>query len=254
MGGSFRIVDQEEIDLSAALFVVGFPGVGLVGSIATNFLVSALELKRIASVLSPQFPPMGVVKAGRVGSPVRIHAAPMVCGVEGECDQLAVVESEMTPKADHLYGLSEALLEWCQTKGIQKVVVLEGFARAEAPPASEIYGAANSQAALDRLERLGVKTLAEGILTGLSGLLSYLGEVKGLEVTCLLAQTVKDIPDARSAARLLEVLDPFVPQIKIDPKPLFERAEAIETHLNAYLQTHKESLEDLSERSRIMYG
>ncbi len=242
------------MDLSAALFVVGFPGVGLVGSIATNYMVTALNLERIASILSRDFPPMAVLKGGRVSSPVRIHAAPMVCGADGECNQLAAVMSEVTPKAETLYDIGEALVSWCLDKKVQEIVVLEGFTRPGGPEDAEVFGAANSERALARLTRLDVKPMAEGILTGLSGLISYLGEAEDIDVTCLLAESVKEYPDARSAARLLEVLDPFVPQIKIDAKPLFERAEQIETHLKDYLETHKENIQDISERSRIMYG
>lgn len=254
MTSSIRIVDHKEMDLSAALFVVGFPGVGLVGSIATNFLVSTLSLERIASVISRDFPPMGVLKDGRISSPVRIHAAPMVCGVDDKCDQLAAVTSEVTPKAEVLHDLSETLLSWCLEKKVQEIVVLEGFARPGGVKEENVYGAANSDAALERLKKLNVQPLVEGILTGLPGLLSYLGEPLGIDVTCLLAETVRDYPDARSAAKLLEALDPFVPQIKIDPKPLFQRAESIETHLKNYLETHKENIQDIAERSRIMYG
>lgn len=254
MTSPIRIVDHKEMDLSAALFVVGFPGVGLVGSIGTNFLVSTLNLERVASVISADFPPMGVLKDARISSPVRIHAAPMVCGVEEECNQLAVVAAEVTPKAEMLHDLSEALLSWCLEKRVDDIVVLEGFARRGGSKEAHVYGAANSDATLERLKKLNVRPLAEGILTGLPGLLGYLGEAKGIDVTCLLAETVRDYPDARSAAKLLEVLDPFVPQIKIDTRPLLQKAESIEAHLKDYLEIHKENIQDIAERSRIMYG
>jgi uncharacterized protein len=254
MSGSIRIVDHKELDLSAALVVVGFPGVGLVGSIATNFLVSNLNLERIASFLSREFPPMAVLKDGRVMSPVRIHAAPMVCGVEGQCNQLAVVLSEVVPKAEVLYDLCDELISWCLEKKVVEMVVLEGFVRPEGPSDAVVYGVGNSDSTLERLSRLNVKPLSEGILSGLPGLLTYLGEARGLNVTCLLGESSKKYPDARSAAKLLEVLDPFVPQIKIDPKPLYKRAEIIEGQLKESLKMHKETIADISERSKIMYG
>ncbi len=254
MTTSIRIVDHKEMDLSAALVVVGFPGVGLVGTIATNFLVSALNLDRIASILSRELPPMAVLKDGRAMSPVRIHAAPMVCGVDGKCDQLAVVLSEVTPKAEVLYDVCEALLSWCLEKKVTELVVLEGLLTSQGGTDAKVYGTANSKVTLQRLAQLRVIPMAEGILSGLPGLLTYLGEAMGLEVTCLLAETTKEYPDARSAAKLLEVLDPFVPQIKIDPKPLYQKAELIEGHLKASLKKHTESIADLAERSKIMYG
>jgi uncharacterized protein len=234
--------------------VVGFPGVGLVGSLATNFLVSSLKLERISSILSRDFPPMAVLKDGRVMSPVRIHAAPMVCGVDGQCDQLAVVLSEVVPKAETLYDLCEALLSWCLEKRAVEVVVLEGFLRPEGVTDTLVYGAGNSDSTLKRLSSLNVKVLSEGVLSGLPGLLAYLGEAHGLDVSCLLGETSKEYPDARSAAQLLEVLDPFLPQIKIDPEPLYKRAEVIEGRLKDSLRKHRENIADISERSKIMYG
>ncbi len=254
MSADIRIVDQAEMDLSAALTVVGFPGIGLVGSIAANFLISTLKLERIASIISPDFPPMAVLKDGRVSSPARIHAAPMVCGADGKCNQLAVVMSDFPPRTEVLYDLSEALLSWCLEKEVVEVMVLEGLIRPEAATDTQVHGAANNQQALDRLGQMGVKSMGEGILSGLSGLLSYLGEAKGLKVTCLLAETTKEYPDARSAAKLLEVLDPLVPQIKIDPKPLYRQAEVIEGQLKNSLKKHEESIADIAERSKIMYG
>ncbi len=254
MSPPIQIVDHKEMDLSAALVVVGFPGIGLVGSIAANYLIAALNLQRIASIISPDFPPMAVLKGGRVSSPARIHAAPMVCGESGKCNQLAVVMSDFPPRAEILHELCQELLSWCLDKKVLEIVVLEGLTRPEGGTDSYVYGAANNQMALDRLERLNVRSMGEGIISGLSGLLSYLGEARGLNVTCLLAETTKDFPDARSAAKLLEVLDPLLPQIKIDAKPLYRQAEAIEGYLKTSLRKHQESIADIAERSKIMYG
>ncbi|MFQ5838165.1 MAG: proteasome assembly chaperone family protein [Thermoplasmata archaeon] len=254
MTDSVGITDHKEMDLSTALVVVGFPGSGLVGSIATNFLVHAFKMDRIASILSREFPPMAVLEAGRVMSPARIHAAPMVCGVDGRCNQLAVVLSEVIPKAETLYDLSEALLSWCLEKRVVEMVVLEGFVRPKGASDTFVYGVGNSDSTLKRLTSLKVKPLGEGVLSGLPGLLTYLGETRGLDVTCLLAETSKEYPDARSAAKLLETLDPFVPQIKIDPEPLYKKAEVIEGNLKASLNRHKENIADIAERSKIMYG
>ncbi len=254
MSTSMRIVDHKEMDLSAALVVVGFPGLGLVGSIASNFLVSTLNLEKIASILSRDFPPMAVLRDGRVASPVRIHAAPMVCGVDEKCNQLAIVLSEVTPKAEVLYDLCEALLSWGLEKKVLEMVVLEGFSRPAGASDTLVYGAANSKESLERLKQLNVKPMGEGIISGLSGILSYLGEAMGLNVTCLLAETTKEYPDAKSAAKLLEILDPLVPQIRIDPKPLYQQAEVIEGHLKSTLKKHGEDMADIAERSRIMFG
>lgn len=254
MASRIRVVDHEEMDLSAALCVVGFPGVGLVGRIATDFLVSQFKLKRIASLQSDDFPPMAILVQGQTMSPVRIHAAPMVCGVDGMCNQLAVLQAEVTPTGDVLYELADALISWCLEKKVREMVVLEGFVRPEESKDKGVLGAGNNAETLGRLSKIGVKPLEEGVISGIAGPLSYLAESRGLNVTVLMAETAREFPDARASARLLEIIDPIVPHIDIDAEPLFARAEIIESRLKQNLEQHKESVEGLTERSKIMYG
>ncbi|MEE9592970.1 MAG: PAC2 family protein [Thermoplasmata archaeon] len=254
MASRIQVVDHEEMDLSAALCVVGFPGVGLVGRIATDFLVSQFDLKRIASLQSDDFPPMAILVKGQTMSPVRIHAAPMVCGVDGTCNQLAVLQAELTPSGEVLYELADALISWCLDKRVREMVVLEGFVRPEGTADSVVYGTGNNPSTLERLKKIDVKPLGEGVISGIAGPLSYLAEVRGLDVTILLAETAREFPDARAAAKLLEVIDPIVHHIEIDAKPLYEKAELIEARLKQNMEQHTESVEGLTERSKIMYG
>ncbi len=251
MASQIRVVDHEEMDLSAALCVVGFPGVGLVGRIATDFLVSQFNLKRIASLRSDDFPPMAILVEGQTMSPVRIHAAPMVCGVDGMCNQLAVLQAEVTPSGEVLYELADALISWCLDKKVREMVVLEGFVRPEGTTDTTVYGAGNNAETLGRLKEIGVKPLGEGVITGIAGPLSYLAEDRGLNVTVLLAETSREFPDARASAKLLEIIDPIVPHIDIDAEPLYEKAEIIESRLKKNMEQHRESVEGLTERSRM---
>ena len=254
MASQISVVDHEEMDLSSALCVIGFPGVGLVGRIATDFLVSQFDLKRVASLRSDNFPPMAVLVGGQAMSPVRIHAAPMVCGVDGMCSQLAVLQAEVTPTGRVLYELANALISWCLEKNVLEMVVLEGFVRSQGTKDAVVYGAGNSAETLGRLAKIGVEPLGEGMLSGIAGPLSYLAEDRGLNVTVLLAETSPEFPDARASAKLLEIIDPIVPHIDIDAEPLYEQAERIESRLRQNMERHKESVEGLTERSKGMYG
>ncbi len=51
------IHEYEKMKFKNALAIVGFPSLGLVSSIATNFIVRTMDLKRIAGLRSPNFPP-----------------------------------------------------------------------------------------------------------------------------------------------------------------------------------------------------
>lgn len=253
--GTFRIFDHGDLDLSAAMVVTGFPTVGVVATIATSFLVQALKLQRIASIYSPGMPPLAAVHDGISMAPLRIHGGPMVCGVDGKCDQLAVVLAEISPPPESLFSLAEAILDWAHRRGAREVLALEGI-KMEGDPGKEarVYGIGNSEATRKRLKGLKVPLQGEGFLGGFAAPLTFMGEAKGIPVTCLLAEARVDYPDARGAARLLETMKPMIPHITIDAEPLYRQAELIETQLKASLDRHRQVLDSMSEQSRIMYG
>ena len=69
-----QICNFEDIDLKGATVIAGFPSIGLVSTIAANYLIDALNLKQIGCVTSSQFPALSVVHTGEPLSPVRIYA------------------------------------------------------------------------------------------------------------------------------------------------------------------------------------
>lgn len=254
-GSVARVVDHQSHELSAAMLVTGFPGLGLVGTIATNYLAQALNLERIASLVYDELPPIAVVRGGQAMSPVRVHSGPMICGLDGKCDQLAVVLSEVLVRPEDIFPLAKAILEWSRGKKVREVLTLEGI-RSEATDEREpkLYGLANREAGLRRLKDMGIPVFPEGNLVGFSGVAMYLGETMGMDVTCLLVETRQDFPDARGAARVLQTINPMIPHIPIDAAPLLKQAELIEDQIRSSLDRHRVALDGISEQSRIMYG
>jgi len=69
-----QICNFEDVDLKNATVIAGFPSIGLVSTIAANYLIDAINLKQIGCVTSSQFPALSVVHTGEPLSPVRIYA------------------------------------------------------------------------------------------------------------------------------------------------------------------------------------
>ena len=87
------------------------------------------------------------------------------------------------------------------------------------------------------LETYGVKELGEGMVTGISGLLLSEGERYQMDVICLLGSARADVPDARGAAHLLDIVGNMLPEIKLDPEPLIKEAEMIETQMQKAMES-----------------
>jgi len=75
-----EIIDFEEMNLSGATVIVGFPSLGLVSTIVTNYLIDTFDLKQIGVLNSSGFPALSVVHTGEPLSPVRIYASTLETG------------------------------------------------------------------------------------------------------------------------------------------------------------------------------
>ncbi len=250
------MVTWKPVSLRQALVVIGFPSVGLVGSIATAYLADSLHLKQVGEVVSPTFPPTAMVRDGVGSSPIRIFMGDVVCGPDGKCEQLCVVQSNITPKPAMVASLAQALVSWARERGARQLVCLEGLSvEGESTEDARILGIANDEQGHGMLELLKVRLQPDGLLVGLGGVLLYLARAIGQPALCLLAETRPDFPDARSAARLLEALQPFVPLVKIDERPLLEQAQILEAAVRKQRDRSKQSEKELSPSATdVMFG
>ena len=239
--GEVRIVDTRDEPLKGAMMIVGFPTHGLVGSVAASYLVHSLDMSLVAYMISEEFPPTVIMEEGVVNAPVRFYASKLVCGVDRSCDQLLVVISDIQPPLPMLNALGRALLDWAESKGVQLVVAVEGQ-----PIESDTWGDARvvamaNRAAAPLLEKYRFEA-ANGVVTGLAGglLLGAIGRTT--PVLCMVAQAHKDYPDARAAAKVIETINPLVPLLLLDTKPLRDKAREIESEVRKTLQQTRESM------------
>ena len=101
-----QICDFEVVDLKGATVIAGFPSIGLVSTIAANYLIDALNLKQIGCVTSSQFPALSVVHTGEPLSPVRIYSGPQSNG-----EKIVVFVSEFKPKPNLINSISETIMK-----------------------------------------------------------------------------------------------------------------------------------------------
>ena len=250
-----EVATWEPIDLSQAMVVVGFPTFGLVGSIATAYLVDSLKLREVGAMLSTAFPPAAVVKEGVGSSPVRVFIGDVKCGPRGECEQLCIVESTIAPPPKATTRLAYALVEWAQAHRARQLVCLEGV-KMEAGEADEarIFGVANDPNGRKMLDTLKVTPPADGLMMGLGGVALYAARALGQPALCLIAETRENFPDARGAAKLLEVLQPLVPLMGIDERPLLEQAEILEKVFRELRTKQSQATKELAEPADVMFG
>ena len=193
-----------------------------------------MDLELIGSLDSPYFPTISVVRDSEPLSPVRIYAGEKIIGEKGT-DQLVVFTSEFQPPQQLIRPIANGILEWMQQNWCNTIISPEGLVieRAEGAeePNFDVFGIGTSPKAKEILLKHKVAQFKEGAITGVAGVLLNEGKKKGFDVLCLLAEAHPKYPDAGAAAKVLEIIDKILLQIKIDLKPLYEKAQMIEKQI-----------------------
>ncbi len=226
-----EIHEYKDINLENAMVIVSFPTAGFISTIVANHMVEKLDLERIGAISSDEFYPAAIIHDGQPTPPVRIFAGEHTCGPNSECNQLVIIVSELPLKTLTFAPFAEKILDWCEKKKCKLLLTIEGISgqkKEEKDQKDKVFHVASTQSATDDLKKLNTKHLTSGMVSGLSGILLYKGNLRDFNVISLLTNAQTKLPDSRAAASVLGIIDKMLPQINLDPKPLLEQAKDIE--------------------------
>ncbi|MGB9881361.1 MAG: proteasome assembly chaperone family protein [Methanomassiliicoccales archaeon] len=262
MMDEIQIIELKETDLRGAYVIDGFPSVGLVGSIAANYLVTALALEQVGVVDSEYFPAVSWIKNGVPYGPVRIYA-----GEKGE-DKIVVFVSEFQPPTNLIKPLARAVMDWTEDHRCGMVISPEGLI-VQSPAERQyeevekvdtardlinrVWGIGSTKRANEVLKNNGIPFFENGVVVGLASVLLNEGVYRDFDVLLLLSEASAEYPDARAAAAVTSAIDKILLHTDIDVKPLIDEAVMIEERLKEmYRKAGKK--EELAKMRSIMYG
>ena len=248
-----EIIEHEKVQLSDAMMLIAFPGAGWAGSVAAYYLIETLKLKWVASIVSPKFPPIAVIKDGTPRPGISVYTGPVVCGIDGRLDQLIVVTAEFVPHPSITGMLSRCIFDWVKKKRIKEIITIESVGFAAEGNGNEVRVITSTWARQD-IKRLGLEILDDGLLSGFAGQLIVEAQLSHCKAITLLVEAREGFPDAHAAARIVEIIAPLMPSLDIDPKPLYERAKEIENEVQTKSQASKKVLSRMSKEADYMFG
>ena len=227
-----KIYEFKRVDLRGATIIDGFPSVGLVSSIAANYLIKVLEMEHIGIMDSVHFPTVSLIRDATPLSPVRIYAGKK----EKSGDQIVAFISEFQAPPNLIRPISNVIVDWAIAQKCKMIVSPEGLVvdpelRDSAEISDVVFGIASSAPGREMLKQHGIQSFEEGVISGVAGILLNEGRKRDFDVLTLLAEAHPDFPDAKAAALVLEAIDDLLLGIDFDAKPLFEEAQRIEEHI-----------------------
>ncbi len=209
------------------VLIIGFPGPGLVGMIATGRIIEGMKMKEIAAIRSPLIPPVTPFYGGVLRLPLR------VCASE-DGKNIAVISEILLP-LETIFFIASKVLDWAEKQGVQKVVCLEGVAVKQRSGVPEVFGAAEPHL-LKELEKYEVPRVKKGIVAGIAGAILNECLIRKLDGYCFLVTANAEAPDPESAASIVKTVNRFL-DLDVSIQPLVRDRAAIKNQFNELAQT-----------------
>lgn len=222
--------------------VVGFPGFGLVSTIATGFIVDHLKCEEIGTFWFEEGPPTLAIHNCELVHPISVHY--------NKKYNLVIIHSIM-PVQGLEWDAARLVLKVAKELGAKEILTTEGVGSTEATKDNRGFFYSGNPVHRKKFEKLGIDCLGEGIVVGVSGALVLQAMSTKLDVCSLFAETHSNLPDAKAAAKIIEMLDQYV-GLKIDYKPLLKQAEEFEKRLRTML-TQAQKAKEVKEKKNIRY-
>ena len=247
-----EICNFSEMELKGATVIAGFPSIGLVSTIAANYLIDALNLDQIGCVNSSQFPALSVVHTGEPLSPVRIYAGNHASG-----GKIVVFVSEFKPKPNLINAISDAIMKWASEKGCKTLISPEGMVvegkNSEEEAVVDAYAIGSTENARNMLLKKDIEQFKNGIIAGVSGVLLNRGKQANFDVISILAEAHPNYPDAKAAAAAINIIG-LIMGVEINVTPLYEESERIEKQLQKFHKQAKPMVSASQAPQPSMYG
>jgi len=250
------IKENMKIELKKPILIEGLPGLGMVGKIATRYLIKQLKAKKLAELYSPHFP--YYVLVNKQGS-VRLLRGEFYFwkNETGENDLILLTGDHQAQTIEGQYEVASCILDFAEKYGVKVAVTIGGY-RKEAQETPKVIAVCTSPKLLKRaLQADAVASPAGNPIVGTAGLLLGLARFRNMDALCLLGETCGYLRDPRAAKSILHVLQKIL-DFKVDlsglegeiekSNEIVEKMREIEERREAYSQKIRQM-----EEERITY-
>lgn len=234
-----EITETEDFKLKKPTFILGFPDVGLVGTIAAYHIIENLKLREIAHIDSKKFPPIVVVHDSVPSSPMRVYG--------NENNNLGVIISEIPIRANLISLLSENLAEWFKKKNSSLVISIGGIPHPQRLEVEKlkVYGLSSGEKEIKNiLKNANVEIFEEGIVVGIHGIILRKCILYGVKSIYLMTESHYKYPDPEAAASSIQILNKIL-NLNVNVDELMKKGEEIKIKARDLMRRTEEEMKKL---------
>jgi len=206
-----------------ATIICGFPGLGLIGTITTEFLINHLNAIEAGIFHYEEVPPTLAIHQGKIVKPMAIYYS--------KKENIVIIHMMINSKGIE-WKLADTISKFSKTIKAKEIINIEGVPSPNAKKNIELYYTGNH-----KFSDYGLKPLKESVILGIvAGLM-----LRIKNINCIYATTESKLPDSKSSAKVIEILDKYL-GLNIDYKPLLKQAAIFETKLKKIIERSNSAL------------
>jgi uncharacterized protein len=222
------------------IIINGFPGFGLVGSIATEFLIEHCKCEQIGKHYFTKLPATIAVHEGRVISPVNIYY---------NADRNLVIVHGISGGQGIEWDIADLVMMLAKELEAKEIVSLEGVGAVNSD-GGKVFFLTSQPERTEQIKAMGADELREGIIVGVTSALLMKTEIP---IVALFAETHSELPDSKAGANVIKVLNHYL-NLNLDTKPLLEQAKKFEEKLNRILKQGAAAQDEIKKKQLTYVG
>jgi uncharacterized protein len=217
--------------IKSPIIIVGFPGVGLIGPIVTEFLIEHMKTEQVGSFVYDDLAPMVPIHKGKMVHPMSVHYS-------AQHNTLIIYTILNLQKGE--WPVARAIAQLAKDVGAKEVLCIDGATAIGEE--NQIYSFGDP-----KLADHGAKLMEESVIMGVTGALM----LSASNVSCIFASAHVELPDSKAAAQIVKFLDKHL-NLGVDYQPLLEQAEKFEEKLRTVM-SNSQRIIDEKERKNMDY-
>ncbi len=237
-------IKMQKKNLDGYTFIEGFPGAGLVGPMAINYLVEKLGMENIGYLESDRFPPLISIHDDVPMHPVRIYISEKL--------KLVTIFAEFAIPIEMTFELSNAVYSDIIKKGgVDRVVSISGIPTQQEEVPKDVFGVASSKKLVKEvIEKNGLKPIGDGMATGVNALILGMAMNDNMDDINILVPINPALIDPEYAVLAIKSMNSIL-GVDIDTAELDKEAKLVESKVKDIIkktkethETYKKSLDD----------
>jgi uncharacterized protein (TIGR00162 family) len=243
------VKELRKVKLKNPILLEGFPGLGMVGSIATQYFARQLKAHKLATLYSPHFPYHVLVN--KKGSARLLRGEFYYWKNEtGENDLIFLTGDSQPQTIEGQFEVANTILDFAGEKKVKTIITVGGYRNEVEETPKVVVVSTNPELFEKALKAKAVSSDVGTPIVGTAGLLVGLAKFRKLDAICLLGETRGYLPDPKTAKSVIEILQEIL-GVKVDLEELDKEIERSKEILDRMQEIEKRRVKYAQKLRRV---